>query len=263
MGCRLDKSLEWGDRAVHEASLYEDNCIVTLTYEDEHLPPDGSIRKSIHQKFMKRLRDQYEPKQIRFMGCGEYGDLFRRPHYHICLFNHTFLLGVEHWSTGPTGAKQYTSPELTKLWKFGLATFSHFTPEGARYVGRYVTKKQNSRTQGDFDSDPYVQPHPVSGELHKVEPEFLLTSRVPGLGYHWLKKFYDDVYPSGHIMRDGRPAKIPRYYDKKIKETSQQALHKLKIKRRLASAKRKEDRTPERRKARAAIRAARMSLIKR
>lgn len=254
MGCRLDRAGQWADRATHEAQLYDDNCIVTLTYEDQHLPETGSISKREHQLFMKRLRDSNDHK-IRFMGCGEYGDQFRRPHYHIVLFNHTFP-EREHWSTGPTGVRQYTSPALTKLWTFGLATFADFTREGAAYVARYVTKK----ITGEVAVDHYLQPHPVTGKLYRVDPEFLLTSRRPGLGFGWLERYYDDVYPSGHIMRDGAPAPVPRYYDKKIKE---EHLHKLKIQRRLAGAKRKEDRTPEKRKARAAIRAARMSLIKR
>lgn len=254
MGCRLDKAGEWADRAAHEASLYPFNCIVTLTYEDKHLPEDGSIRKIVLSKFVRSVRDA-NPHTIRFMGCGEYGDQFLRPHYHVVLFNHTFP-NREHWSTGPTGAKQYKSPELTKRWEHGLATFSDFTREGAAYVARYVTKK----IKGDAALDHYVQPHPVTGHLHRVEPEFLLCSNRPGIGYWWLVKYYDDVYPSGHIIRNGAPAPLPRYYDKKLKE---EHLHKLKIERRLAGAKRKEDRTPEKRKARRLIREARMSLIKR
>lgn len=258
MGCRIDKSLEWGDRATHEAQLYDDNCIVTLTYEDKHLPEDGSIRKIVLSKFVRSLRDANDGKLIRFMGCGEYGDQFRRPHYHVVLFNHTFADRV-HWSTGPSGARQYTSPHLTKRWPYGLATFADFTPEGARYVGRYCTKK----ITGDRAADHYVQPHPVSGELHRVEPEFLLTSRRPGLGRAWVEKFYDDIYPSGHIMRDGSPAPIPRYYDKILKEAHSK---KLKVRNRLKALelrKRKEAPTVDRRKARALIRDARMSLIKR
>lgn len=255
MGCRLDRAAEWADRAQHESQLYVCNSIVTLTYDDKHLPVDGSVQKVVLRKFVRAVRDANRDHTIRFMGCGEYGDQFGRPHYHVVLFNHTFSDRV-HWSTGATGAKQYTSPHLTKLWPYGLATFSDFTRDGAAYVARYVTKK----ITGENAVDHYIQPHPVTGELHRIEPEFVVTSTHPGLGYGWLQKFYDDVYPSGHIMRDGAPAKIPRYYDKKIKE---EHLKQLKIKRRLAGAKRKEDRTPEKRKARALIRASRMSLIKR
>ncbi len=36
LGCRLDRSRMWAMRIVHESSLYDDNCFVTLTYDDEH-----------------------------------------------------------------------------------------------------------------------------------------------------------------------------------------------------------------------------------
>ena len=38
---------------------------------------------------MKRLRKKYGSK-IRFFQCGEYGELYGRPHYHACLLNFDF-----------------------------------------------------------------------------------------------------------------------------------------------------------------------------
>ena len=35
MSCRLEKSRQWGVRCMHEAKLYENNCFVTLTFDDE------------------------------------------------------------------------------------------------------------------------------------------------------------------------------------------------------------------------------------
>ena len=32
LGCRLDRSRMWAIRIVHEASLHDDNCFLTLTY---------------------------------------------------------------------------------------------------------------------------------------------------------------------------------------------------------------------------------------
>lgn len=37
IGCRLERSRQWAMRCVHEASLYEKNCFITLTYDDSHL----------------------------------------------------------------------------------------------------------------------------------------------------------------------------------------------------------------------------------
>ena len=35
IGCRLDRSKSWAIRCVHEASLHDVNCFITLTYSPE------------------------------------------------------------------------------------------------------------------------------------------------------------------------------------------------------------------------------------
>ena len=89
VGCRLEKSRQWAMRCVHEASLYDENCFITLTYDDEFLPVGGSLDKGAFPRFMKRLRKKFEPRRIRFYHAGEYGDRFGRPHYHALLFGPT------------------------------------------------------------------------------------------------------------------------------------------------------------------------------
>ena len=89
VGCVLDRSRDWALRCVHEASLHERNCLVTLTYDSEFLPPFGSLVPSDLQKFLKRLRKSLGA-DIKFFACGEYGETGGRPHYHLCLFNCDF-----------------------------------------------------------------------------------------------------------------------------------------------------------------------------
>lgn len=72
INCRLETARQWAVRCVHEASLYNDNCFITLTYSDEHLPKDKSIHKDTFQKFMRRLRKKIN-HEIRFFASGEYG----------------------------------------------------------------------------------------------------------------------------------------------------------------------------------------------
>ena len=59
IGCRLERSRQWAIRCVHEASLYKDNCFLTLTYDDEHLPEDGSLNVRDVQLFLKKLRKKF------------------------------------------------------------------------------------------------------------------------------------------------------------------------------------------------------------
>jgi hypothetical protein len=89
IGCRLERSRQWAVRCVHEASLHEKNCFITLTYSPENLPKDGSLDVSHFQKFMKRFRKRFGPG-IRFFHCGEYGESLSRPHYHACIFGFDF-----------------------------------------------------------------------------------------------------------------------------------------------------------------------------
>lgn len=65
IGCRLERSRQWAVRCLHEASLYEDNCFITLTFDDNHLfkrnnPASLDIRD--FQLFMKRLRKSLKKK---------------------------------------------------------------------------------------------------------------------------------------------------------------------------------------------------------
>ena len=112
VGCRLDRSREWAIRCVHEAALYDDNCFVTLTYNDENLPDPPSLVVRDCQLFMKKLRRRYEPKKIRFFLCGEYGEMNRRPHYHAILFNHDFEDKVL-WQNSSSGSPLYVSSYLS------------------------------------------------------------------------------------------------------------------------------------------------------
>lgn len=66
IGCRIDRSRAWAMRCVHQASMYPDNCFVTLTYAPEYLPYNGSLVHRDFQLFMKRLRKKYSKKKFSF-----------------------------------------------------------------------------------------------------------------------------------------------------------------------------------------------------
>lgn len=80
--CLMSYSNEWALRCVLEASLYRDNCMLTLTYRDNPV----TLIKRDYQLFLKRLREALSPLKIRYFGCGEYGARGQRPHFHIIIF---------------------------------------------------------------------------------------------------------------------------------------------------------------------------------
>lgn len=196
IGCRLERSRQWAMRCAHEATLYDRNCFITLTYDDAHLPSDRSLNKKHFQDFMKRLRFRFG-EGIRFFHCGEYGEKFARPHYHACLFNFDFPDKVL-WKEA-LGNRLYTSEALNELWPFGFHSIGDVTFESAAYVARYITKK----VTGDKAADHY------GGRL----PEYTTMSRRPGLARGWYEKFSADVFPADEVVLRGKRMRPPKYYD--------------------------------------------------
>ena len=132
IGCRLERSRQWAVRISTEASLYEKNCFITLTFSPEHLEKRSnkwSLDVSDFQKFMKRLRKAVSPKKIRFFSCGEYGEKNMRPHYHACIFGYDFPDKILY--TIRDECRLYRSPLLEKIWNLGFATVGDVTFESA------------------------------------------------------------------------------------------------------------------------------------
>lgn len=197
IGCKLERSRQWAVRCMHEASLYEANSFVTLTYEDEKLPPDGGLRPRDYVLFMKRLR-KAKGNGIRFFHCGEYGTKFNRPHHHALLFNVDFSDKRVCRKSG-SGEDLYSSGELESLWGYGKCWIGRVTFESAGYVARYTLKKVNGPNAADW----YMGRH----------PEYLTMSRKPGIGTGWIKKWFPDVYRDDSVIVNGVECKPPKFYD--------------------------------------------------
>lgn len=221
IGCRLRRSRDWAMRCVHEAKQYSQNCYLTLTYDDDHVPwsnvtGEQTLYKKHMQDFMKRLRERLRPLKIRFFGCGEYGEETFRPHYHIIIFG-WYPDDTVFYKFSKDGFAYFNSSFLDDVWTHGRVIVADVTFESCAYVARYVTKK-------------------ITGEAAKVkyegiQPEFVNMSRRPGIGLEWFQKFYNDIYPYDEVIVDGRRLQPPRYYDDKYAEMYPLELEKLKEKR--------------------------------
>ena len=64
--CRLQKARDWAMRCNHEAAMHQDNCFVTLTYDDVNLPKYGSLEPDHLSTFMKDLREWYRYRLNKF-----------------------------------------------------------------------------------------------------------------------------------------------------------------------------------------------------
>lgn len=228
IGCRLDYSRMWADRCILEAQQYEYNSFVTLTYDPEHLPPlkpvvdvnTGevfewpSLVPEDLTKFMKDLRRyysyHYNYDNIRFYSCGEYGDEYGRPHYHLLLFNLPVFDKV-YWFTNHEHEKIYISDTLSKIWGKGIVTIGEVTWNSAAYVARYVVKKQKGTTKGLVDL-------PGKRLVQGIQPEFVRMSRAPGIAWKYYDEHKNQFYETDEIVISvrgkARAIKPPRYFDK-------------------------------------------------
>jgi len=146
MPCRLNRRRLWAGRLVLEAHKHQFSRFVTLTYNKESLPEGGVLVAKHMQDYLKALRYRVAPVRIRFFGVGEYGDVSKRPHYHLAIFG-----------TGDDAA-------IRGAWPYGFVHIGTLTPDSAAYIVSYVVK---GMTKQGPDGLP---------------PEFARMSLRPGIG---------------------------------------------------------------------------------
>lgn len=220
IGCRLERSRQWAMRCMHEASLYDDNCFVTLTYNDANLPVGGTLVRRDLQLFLKRLRKfsvKRRGRGFRFYACGEYGDETFRPHFHVLLFDYNFRDRYT-WRRSVSGNKLSRSEELERLWSVGSSEIGDVTFQSAGYVARYCVKKVVGRAAAEH----YLR-YDCEGRPYQLLPEFAAMSLKPGIGRPWLLRFQADVYPHDFVIVNGRKVKPPRFYDKYLESVDPDA----------------------------------------
>lgn len=236
--------------------MHEENCFITLTYDDDNLPWDGSLNPKHFQDFMKRLRWHNRDKTIRYFHCGEYGENLKRPHYHALLFNHDFHDKTLWTTTGEVNT--YVSETLGKHWPLGFSTVGRLTWESAAYCARYVTKKQT----GDAAKEHYWRM--LSTDLAvELQPEYATMSLKPAIGKTWFSTYQDDCYPSDYITQKGRKLRIPKYYDKLLADHNAQELDAIKAERQKKARARAHDTTPQRLREREQVAKAKLATLKR
>jgi len=209
--CRLQNAREKAIRVINEARQYEDNCFLTLTYNDDHLPrlengkPIYQLRDI--QLFAKRIRKALGDHKIKTFGCAEYGEQLDRPHFHLIILNFDFKdkyfwrYSENDWSNEkwPT----YRSPKLEELWPHGYSEIGTVTEESAGYVARYVTKKITG--EGAY-------------EHYEGRPPERLVCNSKGIGLAHLEQYADTILNNQSVIWKDQEVTIPRYYKKKLEE---------------------------------------------
>lgn len=213
MPCRFNRRRIWSHRILLEAKQYEDNAFVTLSYDDEHLPANGSLAPADIQLWLKRLRFKYAPKRLRFFIVGEYGDDSSRPHYHAALFNFPACkFGMSQFGTRGKSCC-VVCDSVRDSWGKGLVFLGSLQRESAAYISGYVVKKMTHK------DDP---------RLDGRYPEFARMSLKPGIGGDAMFEVadvvmrYDTVGSEGDVPSGLRHGKfvmpLGRYLQKRVRK---------------------------------------------
>lgn len=214
--CRISRKRIWTWRQYLESLQHSENCFVTLTYNDEALPPGHTLVPAHLRNFLKRLRKALAPQRIRFFAVGEYGEAGTRginPHYHLSLFGVSGRTDV----ISPQRLVHYgVSKIISDCWGHGLIYCAEFNELTAQYVAGYVTKKLTSK------DDPKLQGR---------HPEFSRMSNQPGIGANTVKVLAEQFrYGPGHEYLE-KYGDIPRSLKigKRSIPLGRYLIHKLRV----------------------------------
>jgi len=245
IGCRVGKSMDWQTRLVHEANRTQgDSMAVCLTYDDEHLPPLGSLSRRDFALFLKRLRKELAKSsvRIRFYGIGEYSPEKLRAHYHALLFG-WWPKDARKWSESQSGGDEFISETLSNAWGKGRVTFQRFSSKAAAYCARYMTEKLSPERSLSARTVVNVQ----TGEVLGVrETEFMRCSRRPGIGARFVEDFRAQCLAHDFVVIDGKRRPLPKYYDRRLELVDAAAVAERKAERELAAVKSSSERMPDR-----------------
>lgn len=198
-----------------EALCHDRNSFVTLTYSDDFVPSDYSLKPKHAQDWIKRLRKRVQPAKLRFFLVGEYGDKTNRPHYHAILFGYPSCS-----YTRPIVSKTSNCPckpctILQETWNYGHTHLGTLTKDSAQYTASYTIKKMTSKDDDRLDGR---------------HPEFSRQSNRPGIGALFVDKIakalpseygalalVDDDVPS-FIKYGASSHPIGKYLKRKVRE---------------------------------------------
>lgn len=218
-GCRMRKTLDWSMRNMHQLSSSQNvGAFITLTYNEDNLPENGSLDPDHLKDFWKRLRDAIAPLKIRYFACGEYGDVTNRPHYHAIIFGYDFP-DKTLWSTNK-GNKYYRSTLLEKKWGLGNCIIGDVNFQTCSYVAKYIQKK----ITGDAAVDAYVDER--TGEV--LVPPFQRQSLKPAIGLDWFNENWKHVFPIDRLVHEGKEFPVPQYYVDQLEKINPELYEKVK-----------------------------------
>lgn len=209
IGCLSDKRKSWSYRIKEELKDCDKSFFLTLTYNEKHLPKNENglpvvCRKDV-TNFMKRLRKNTSQfLRIRYFGCSEYGDAFKRPHYHLILF---VTYKKEFYELPKKEQIKFVSYNNTReiicrAWSlnndsFGFIQLREVRPSDIKYTAKYVIKEIENEYPVKVFNMMSTKPFIGFGYVERMRQWHLLNNAI--------------YYPNGKFK-----SKLPRIYYEKI-----------------------------------------------
>ncbi len=191
---------------------------LTFTYDDDHLPLDGSISyrhmKNLIQTIRRKLSDT-----VRYLSQNEYGSAGGRAHLHLALF------GIEIDDLEIYNNKNsFTSETINKIWGKGQVIIQRLEFGNCYYIAKHHYEEKANQT---MLTHKYSYIHPVTGEFIKErKPE--QSTRSIGIGRDYYDQYFSDLFPSDTMIINGQAKPVPKYFMNKLKLDNPELYEELK-----------------------------------
>lgn len=153
LACRSNKAREWSMRFSQEWNYYkqENTMFLTLTLDHIHLK-NNEVEPRELQLFIKKVRRYFDSKRhrelhglkekpkIKYLGCGEYGKLFGRAHYHMIIFGLPNHLRGFRKVNRVHKARCLMDLVLYKKWNNGGISIGFCSNKSINYCAQYGLK---------------------------------------------------------------------------------------------------------------------------
>ena len=196
--CRANRVNDYVARCMAEASTSQASLCLTLTYAPRADLADKIITPEHFQKFIRSLRDDHH--LVRYLVCGEYGELRARAHFHCVLF-------FKHGS--PLPQIPHKENHTYKHWPHGHVYADWDQDEKAiRYVCKYLLDFMPDRHWFSLSKKP-----PLGDQFLEQKARQAAALRVFPNSWNWLPPGgrQDRNYLLTGVSRREYLAKIKKY----------------------------------------------------
>lgn len=197
--CLAEKANNWVVRNHYESRAHKEKCFITLTYAEN---PKILIKKDL-QDFLKRLRKELDKDgvKLRYYGCGEYGTLRGRPHFHVILYGWSDK-NAKYLCINKKGNICLQSDLIQAKWGKGRTTYQEFNEHEIPYISLYSSINDTAKHKHLIAREEIAKKisenrnryHEFIEKFEKIKGNFLEVKEFNcwsiGLGFdEWIKDY--------------------------------------------------------------------------